>query len=86
MLQGMTGDDSWRHGEVFHCLVDTPEELVPEYEDDSLHFSSNLVYNIRVTVVPIELTEDDKKHMERRIKLALKYAVQYKQFLLNKNK
>jgi hypothetical protein len=86
MLQGMTGDKSWRSGEVFHSLVDTPEELVPEYEHDSLHYASHLPDNIRVTVVPVELTEDHVSHMERRISMAMKYAEKYKQFLLNKNK
>jgi len=74
MLQGMTGNKDWRLGEVFHALVDTPEGLVPDYEDDSLHYASNLQSNIRLTVVPV------------RIKMAMKYADQYKQFLLNKNK
>jgi hypothetical protein len=86
MLQGMTGNRDWRFGEVFHALVDTPESLVPDYEDDSLHYASNLQSNIRLTVVPVELTEEHVQHMDRRIKMALKYADKYKQFLLNKNK
>lgn len=86
MLQGMTGNRDWRFGEVFHALVDTPESLVPDYEDDSLHYASNLQSNIRLTVVPVELTEEHVRHMDRRIKMALKYADKYKQFLLNKNK
>ena len=86
MLQGMTGNRDWRFGEVFHALVDTPESLVPDYEDDSLHYTSNLQSNIRLTVVPVELTEEHVQHMDRRIKMALKYADKYKQFLLNKNK
>jgi hypothetical protein len=86
MLQGMTGDRDWRFGVVFHALVDTPEGLVPDYEDDSLHVSSNLQDNIRITAVPVELTEEHVRHIDRRIKMALKYADNYKQFLLNKNK
>ena len=86
MWQGMTGDLDWRACVVFHALVDTPESLVPDYEDDSLHFSSNLQDNIRLTAVPVELTEEHVRHMDRRIKMALKYADNYKQFLLNKNK
>jgi hypothetical protein len=86
MLQGMTGNRDWRFGEVFHALVDTPESLVPDYEDDSLHYTSNLQSNIRLTVVAVELTEEHVRHMDRRIKMALKYADKYKQFLLNKNK
>ena len=86
VLQGMTGNKDWRFGEVFHALVDTPEGLVPDYEDDSLHYAKNLPDNIKITVVPVELTEEHVAHMDRRIKMAIKYADQYKQFLLNKNK
>lgn len=86
MLQGMTGDIEWNSGEVFYALVNTPEGLVPEYEDDSLHYMANLPINIRITVVPVELTDNHVEHMNRRILMALKYADEYKQFLLNKNK
>ena len=85
MLRGMTGLD-WRRGEVFHSLVTTPEELVPEYEHDSLHFADDLADNLRVTVCDVELTDDHILHMERRIKAAQKYAAEYKDYLLNKNK
>ena len=86
MLQMMTGDDSWRSGEVFHCLVDTPLGLVPEWEDDSLHNMANVPDNMRLTVVPVELTNDNIKHMERRISAGIKYADVYRNELLNKNK
>jgi hypothetical protein len=81
----MTGMD-WRKGEVFHSLVTTPEELVPEYEHDSLHFADNLADNLRVTVCPVYLSDDDIVHMDRRLKAAQKYAAEYKDYLLNKNK
>jgi len=85
MLRGMTGMD-WRKGEVFHSLVTTPEELVPEYEHDSLHFADNLADNLRVTVCPVYLSDDDIVHMDRRLKAAQKYAAEYMNYLLNKNK
>jgi len=85
MLRGMTGMD-WRKGEVFHSLVTTPEELVPEYEHDSLHFADNLDDHLRVTVCPVYLSDDDIAHMDRRLKAAFKYAQEYKDYLLNKNK
>jgi hypothetical protein len=85
MLRGMTGMD-WREGEVFHALVTTPEELVPDYEHDSLHFADNLADNLRVTVCPVYLSDDDIVHMNRRLNAAFKYAAEYKDYLLNKNK
>ena len=86
MLQGITGDKSWCTGEYFFGLVDTPEELVPEWENDSLHNTAGLDNNLRLTVVPVELTDDMVEHMDRRIKMGMEYADEYRNFLLNKNK
>jgi hypothetical protein len=86
MLQGITGDKSWRTGEYFYGLVDTPESLVPEWENDSLHNTSGLDDNLRLTVIPVELTDEMVAHMDRRIKMAMKYADEYRSFLINKNK
>jgi hypothetical protein len=86
MLIGMTGDDSWRTGEVFHALVDTPEGLVPEWESDSLHVMSDVPDHMRVTVTKVELTDADIKHMNIRIVAARKYADIYRNEILNKNK
>jgi hypothetical protein len=85
MLKMMTGEE-WRHGEVFYALADTPEGLVPEWEDDSLHVMSNVPLNMRLTVVDVELTDADIEHMERRINAAMKFAAEYKEQLLNKNR
>jgi hypothetical protein len=86
MLIGMTGDDSWRTGEVFHVLVDTPLTLVPEWENDSLHVMSDVPDHMRVTVTNVELTDSDIKHMNIRIVAARKYADLYTNEILNKNK
>lgn len=86
MLIGMTGDNSWRKGEIFHALVDTPEGLVPEWESDSLHVMSDVPDHMRVTVTKVELTDSDIKHMNIRIVAARKYADLYTNEILNKNK
>jgi hypothetical protein len=86
MMIGMTEDPSWRNGEVFHGLVDTPEELVPDWEDDSMHVMSNVPDNMRLTVSSFGLTDSEIAHMDRRINAALKYADKYRLELLNKNK
>jgi hypothetical protein len=86
MLIGMTGDDSWRTGEVFHVLVDTPPTLVPDWEHDSLHDMSDVPDHMRVTVTKVELTDCDIKHMNIRIVAARKYADLYRNEILNKNK
>jgi len=60
--------------------------LVPEWEDDSLHDMSNVPNNLRITVVPVELTDEDVAHMTRRLGMAKRYAEKYRQTILNKNK
>jgi hypothetical protein len=37
-------------------------------------------------VVDVELTDADIEHMERRINAAMKFAAEYKEQLLNKNR
>lgn len=86
MLQKITGDNSWMNGEYFYALVSTPEELVPEYENDSLHNVVDIPDNMRLTVCHVTLDDKIIAHMERRLDMAKKYADKYKQELINKNK
>jgi hypothetical protein len=67
-------------------LVNTPEELIPETEDDSLHYMDNLADNLRATIVKVELTDDDIKKIDRRLDAAERYADEYVNFLKSKNK
>ena len=85
MLTKKTGEE-WREGEVAYMLVNTPEELIPETEDDSLHYMDNLADNLRATIVKIELTDDDIKKIDRRLEAAERYADEYVNFLKSKNK
>lgn len=83
MLCKMTGEE-WRHGEVAHVLTTTPETIKPEWENDTLHYMDNLADNLRVTTVPVELTDDDMLKIDRRVKAAKEYAEMYYQKLINK--
>jgi len=85
MLTKKTGEE-WREGEVAYMLVNTPEELIPETEDDSLHYMDNLADSLRATIVKIELTDDDIKKIDRRLDAAERYADEYVNFLKSKNK
>lgn len=85
MLTKMTGEQ-WRFGEVAHVLATTPEEIKPDWENDSLHYADDLDDHLRVTVCEVELTDADIKKIESRIEVAIKYANEYHNFLLNKNK
>lgn len=85
MLTKKTGEH-WADGEIAYILTTTPEELMPEHEDDSLHYMDALEDNLRATIVKIELTEDDIKHMDARMFAAEMYAKEYVNFLTTKNK
>jgi hypothetical protein len=83
MLCRITGEE-WRYGEVAHVLVTTPENIKPEWENDTLHYVDHLPENLRLTIVPVELTDDDILKIERRVKAAKEYADEYYQKLINK--
>lgn len=84
MLSKITGEE-WRHGEVAHVLVSTPETIKPEWESESLHFVDDFIdKRLCVTVVTVELTDDDILKIERRVKAAKEYANEYYQKLINK--
>jgi hypothetical protein len=85
MLTKMTGED-WSDGEVAFILTTTPEELKPEYEDDSLHYMEDLEDELRATIVPVKLTSDDIVKMDKRLAAAEKYANEYHNLLKSKNK
>lgn len=86
MLCKMTGEE-WRHGEVAHVLVSTPETIKPEWENESLHYVDEFIDDrLCVTTVPVELTDDDILKIERRVKAADEYANEYYNKLINKNK
>jgi len=84
MLSKITGEE-WRHGEVAHVLVSTPETIKPEWESESLHFVDDFIdKRLCVTIVPVELTDDDILKIERRVKAAKEYADEYYNKLINK--
>lgn len=76
----------WSKFRLCYVLMSTPEELVPENENDSLHYCDDLPLNLRVTYLDYELTDKDIEKIERREQAAVKYAKEYYNFLINKNK
>ena len=85
MLTKMTGN-MWTDGEVAYVLSNTPEELIPDNEADSLHYMDDLADELRVTIVKVELTDDDIIWMDSQLKKAENYAIMYFNYLNNKNK
>ena len=85
MLTKMTGN-MWTDGEVAYVLSNTPEELIPDNESDSLHYMDDLADELRVTIVKVELTDDDISWMDSQLKKAENYAIMYFNYLNNKNK
>jgi hypothetical protein len=83
MKSKMTGED-WRKFRLVYVLMNTPEELIPEWEQDDLHYVDHLDPKHRITYVEYELTDDDIKKIESRVKMALEYANEYFNQLTNK--
>lgn len=84
MLRQMTGLD-WRDGEVAYMLCNTPEELLGEWDEPSLHYMDDLDDNMRATVVKVTLTDDDISTIENWLKVANDYANDYVKVLKTKN-
>jgi hypothetical protein len=84
MLRKMTKLD-WRDGEYAHVLTNTPEGMVGDWEEPSLHIMDDLSDNLRVTRIPVYLSDEDILHIEKRELAALKFAGDYEHKLLNKN-
>lgn len=74
----------WSKGKIAYCLVSTPESLLNDWDDDTLHYVDHLEDRMRVTIVDVELTEQDKRFMKGRIDAAAKYYDEYKLKLVNK--
>jgi hypothetical protein len=68
----------WTKGQIAYCLVNTPESLLNDWDDDTLHYVEHLDDRMRVTVVDVELTDADKKFMKGRIDAAVRYYDEYK--------
>lgn len=83
MLRESTGKD-YRKGEVAYMLVNTPEDLIPQNDDDSLHFMDHLSDNLRCTRVMYELNDDDIAKIKERLKLAKEYGESYLKELMSK--
>jgi hypothetical protein len=74
----------WTKGKIAYCLVNTPEELLNEWDEQSLHYMDDVEDRLRVTVIDIELTPADVKFMEGRLNAAYLYANEYRNKLNNK--
>lgn len=84
-LKSKLTKEDWRTGNIVHCLVDTPESLLTDFDDDSAHEVSDVPKHMRVTVVPVEMTDKDVEMIEKRGQMAYDYAQEYFEFLINKN-
>jgi len=84
MLRKMTGLD-WRDGEVAYVLSDTPEDLLNEWDEPSLHYMGNVPDQLRATIVKVTLTEDDIAMMDDILDASIEYANWYSNYLNTKN-
>lgn len=80
MLRFMTKKD-WRKGEIAYVLVNTPEGLLNDWDEPSLHFMDELPLDMRVTVKEVELTDDDIVFITDRLEAAEIYATKYRKEL-----
>lgn len=83
-LKSCKTQNYWMNGRLIYVLMSTPEDLVPDFEGDDLHYVDDLDIRMRVTYVDFKITHDDIDHMERRLSAAVKYAEEYYNKLMQK--
>jgi hypothetical protein len=84
MLRKMTGLD-WRDGEVAYMLTDTPEDLLNEWDEPTLHYMGDIPDHLRATIVKVTLTDEDIAVMDAMLDASIEYANWYTKYLNNKN-
>lgn len=84
MLRKMTGLD-WRDGEVAYMLSDTPEDLLNEWDEPTLHYMGDIPDQLRATIVKVTLTDDDIAVMDAMLDASIEYAKWYTEYLKTKN-
>jgi hypothetical protein len=70
-------DVHWQHGEIAYMLVNTPEDLLTDLDDDELHYMEDLPDMLRQTIVPVELTSADIRKIDERLEAAVEYSKKY---------
>jgi hypothetical protein len=84
MLRKMTGLD-WRDGEVAYMLTDTPEDLLNEWDEPTLHYMGYIPDHLRATIVKVTLTDEDIAVMDAMLDASIEYAIKYINYLNLKN-
>jgi hypothetical protein len=84
MLRKMTGLD-WRDGEVAYMLTDTPEDLLNEWDEPTLHYMGDIPDHLRATIVKVTLTDEDIAVMDAMLDASIEYAIKYINYLNLKN-
>lgn len=73
------------HGEVCDVLLSTPEELIPRWEDNSIHLINHIPESHRITFSSrIERCAKMEEEIKERYEIANEYYLHYKNQLLNK--
>jgi len=72
---------------VAYCAVDTPHDLIPEWEEDDAHiFEGRIKPELRVTTANFKRDKNIENDIDERIALCQDYYDYCKELLINKNK
>ena len=70
--------------EVVYCMVDTPDELLTEYDNLSIHHVSHIEPELRVTRVCFDRCEEKEELIKYKVGEARKYANWYSEQISKK--
>ena len=72
--------------QLAYCLVDTPEHLIPDWEEDiDKYFVSHIDARLRVTTLDFERDKELEEQIKYKIAECKRYYNWYHEQFLNKN-
>jgi hypothetical protein len=66
-------------------LTDTPEDLLNEWDEPTLHYMGHIPDHLRATIVKVTLTDEDIAVMDAMLDASIEYAIRYINYLNLKN-
>ena len=70
--------------ELIYCLVQTPDELIPDWEDYELHDVEDIEPELRITMIKFERCKEKEELIKHKVAEARKYANWYYLEILKK--
>lgn len=73
------------YAQLAYCMVDTPLDLLSDWDNEKIHLVERIDPTLRVTVLNFDRDKEKETLISERVQECRKFYESYKQQLLNKN-